>query len=490
MNTLKPDNIFAEHYQLIKLVDTGGFAEVWKALFTGEIVALKIFPKLNEEGIEKVRTEYAQSKLLHTHLIVPSHFGVYDNQPYLVMKFCEGGNASSKIEQSDEAELAKCLYHVAGALAYLHHKDYVHQDIKPNNILLDEDGDYYLTDLGLSIKLRQVVRRFTQGMKDRGTEVNSKNTTAIGVTPPCYRAPELDRNSSASKPPIKATDVWALGATIFEIASGDVPFGDAGGTLQLVNPEPPDMPDKFSPGLNKIIKKCLAKETWDRPKANELEEWAGYYLKNGYWQDKEVEPSASPIPPNLPPQSSTLLAPTTSINFKGKANIPDDQQTVLSEQTKNQDNVHTADKRKRRRLLMLLLWALIAGGAAWGIYAYTHRGQLTGGANNNQSSTSQETSGSDKNDTTGKGHHTVTKTDADNDGVIDSIDTCPKTQNGVKVNEHGCPITSDDKIINSGTNTKQKVSQIKDKDNDGIPNSEDNCIDRPGPRWNNGCPTN
>jgi serine/threonine protein kinase len=308
MIILEPGQNFADSYQLVRFIDTGGFAEVWEAVFMGETVALKIFPKLNEEGVEKVKAQFAESKLLHTHLIVPRHFGVYDGRPYFVMNFCGGGNASRKIGECDEKELAKCIFHIAGALAYLHENEYVHQDIKPNNILLDNRENYYLTDLGLSVKLRQTIRRYTQGINEKK---DNKTTGTAGIAPACYRGPELYNNTSISKPPLQASDIWAFGATIFEIASGDVPFGELGGMVQVNNPEPPDLPNSFSPEFNSIIKKCLAKETWDRPKASDLEEWAGYYLKHGRWPEHKVgpEPPVTPVITSdpLPPWKKILL---------------------------------------------------------------------------------------------------------------------------------------------------------------------------------------
>ena len=385
MLTLKPGDTFAEHYQLVKLVDVGGFAEVWEAIFTGEAVALKIFPRLNETGIDKVRSEFRQSVLLHTHLIVPTYFGVYEGHPYLVMRFCRGGNASEKTGECDEAEIAKILYQVGNALSYLHAKEIIHQDIKPNNFLLDEEGNYYLTDLGLSIKLRQAIQKYTQA-KNSETVLIGKTTT--GIAPPCYRGPELYENAQPVQP-VKATDIWAFGASMFELATGDVPFGDMGGMIQINNPKPPNLPAKFSFALNQIIKKCLSKNTWDRPKADEVADWADYYLKTGSWPS---EFQHQPDPVVIVPEGGS-----------------------------------------KKQMLLLLLLALLLGGGAWVIYAY-------------------EKNSPDKNDDKPESHgardSTATNTivpvtspkDADGDHIPDSIDKCQNTPLNVAVDSKGCPI--------------------------------------------------
>jgi serine/threonine protein kinase len=305
MLSLKPGDLFAEHYKLVRLVDTGGFAEVWEAIFikAGNTIALKIFPKLDAEGVKNIEAEYRnQTDLLHTNLVIARNFGIYEGQPYLEMLFFNGGNGSSKIGKCDEAEIARCLSQIASGLTYLHAKEIIHQDIKPNNFLLDRDGNYYLADLGLSVKIRQTIQRYTETQNIQSSSV-PKNTT--GLTPPCYRAPELYERPSSPKPPVKATDIWSLGASAFEMANGDVPFGDMGGMLQMHNPEPPDLPSSFSYELNSIIKRCLTKDAWERPKASELAEWSENYIRRGYWITPPVP--LSPIPTLPPPAKSSRM---------------------------------------------------------------------------------------------------------------------------------------------------------------------------------------
>jgi serine/threonine protein kinase len=309
MLNLKPGDLFAEHYKLMQLVDTGGFAEVWEAIFikAGNTVALKIFPKLDAEGVKNIEAEYRnQTDLLHTNLVTARNFGIYEGQPYLEMLFFNGGNGSKKIGKCNEAEIARCLNQIASGLTYLHAKEIIHQDIKPNNFLLDRDGNYYLADLGLSVKIRQTIQKYTEAKNIPGSAI-PKNTT--GLTPPCYRAPELYERPGSAKPPVKATDIWSLGASAFEMASGDVPFGDMGGMLQMHNPEPPDLPSSFSYELNSIIKKCLAKDTWERPKASELAEWSENYIKKGFWITPPVplQPLTAPSPPTQSPRMRKVI---------------------------------------------------------------------------------------------------------------------------------------------------------------------------------------
>lgn len=293
MRTFKAGEVFDKQYHLVEFLDGGGFADVWLAKRTisteEHLLALKIYPMLDEEGIRAIEAEYnVQKDLSHSRIITARHFGKDENgYPYLVMKYCNGGNASGKIGQCNEITMARLIYDVCSGLAHLHgNEEIVHQDIKPNNILIDrKDGKdtYYLADLGLSLKVRNTIRKFTE---KKGSKSNSLQT---GLTPPPYRAPELWDKSNMGKDPIKATDIWALGATMYELITGDTPLGEFGGLMQKNDPAPPDLPagPGVSADLNTIIKCCLAKDAWDRPKAAELKDWAKSYLSTGRWNIPE-----------------------------------------------------------------------------------------------------------------------------------------------------------------------------------------------------------
>ena len=295
---LQPNDIFADHYRLVRLIDIGGFAEVWEAVFlnAGNTVALKIYPQLDAEGSKNIEREYLnQSELSHSHLLIARYLGFHERYPFLEMRYCSGGNTAEKIRGMSEAELAKCLFQVASALEYLHNDDRVHQDIKPNNILIDKKGDYYLSDLGLSIRLRKTIQSVTVAKAGSATQV-------AGTTPPGYRAPELCHANSLAQQPIKATDIWALGATFYELASGKLPFGDWGGCTQLSSPEPKEsLP--YSSGFNSLINRCLSKDAWDRPKAGEIKKMAEAYLDRKEWEAvAETHNQQLPLPEIIKPQ--------------------------------------------------------------------------------------------------------------------------------------------------------------------------------------------
>jgi len=342
MLILQPGDVFADHYRLTRLIDTGGFADVWEAVFlsAGNTVALKIYPRLDEEGGKNIENEYRnQADLSHSHLLIARYFGRHNGYPFLEMRYCSGGNAGGKLGNCDETELARCCYHVASALEYLHENNIVHQDIKPNNFLLDSSGNYYLADLGLSLKVRQTIKKFT--MSGPG-----QKSSFTGLTPPAYRAYELYDRTSIGDQPVKASDIWALGASLYEMATGNMPFGEFGGLTQQRDPQPPSLPDGFSPQLNRILEKCLAKETWERPKASELAAWAHNYLQK---KDYGLPVSAATIPMSQQKPVDDRKGPKDGL----KGTVAD-------------GNGIAVPVRKRRPVgLYILLFTVVLAGIAW-----------------------------------------------------------------------------------------------------------------------------
>lgn len=328
MRTFNTGEIFDSQYRLLKLLDTGGFADVWLASHITakeHQVALKIYPMLDEEGIACIENEYdIQKDLAHSNLITARHFGKDPNgYPYLVMKFCSEGNVSKRMKQLSESDIAKLIFEVSLGLSYLHQdQQIVHQDIKPNNILLDtrdNKATYYLADLGLSVRVRNTIKKFTETRNSLNVSIHT------GITPPPYRAPELWDKNKIHEDPIKATDIWAFGATLFELITGQLPFGDLGGLMQKGEGDssiPPNLPNEIlttysSKGLDCLISKCLSKEPWDRPKVDELIEWSKGFLNSGKWP-LEVCEKVPITEPEVDINVSSLPKPPINWNEYGK----------------------------------------------------------------------------------------------------------------------------------------------------------------------------
>lgn len=254
---------FAGRYRLCKLLGRGGFSEVWLANdeWTNLDVAVKVYAAgsgMDEDGLKEFCKELSNVyNLNHTNLLKPQHVDSWENMPYLIMPYCENGSCYKRVGKFSEKEAWKLIADVASGLAYLHGQDVIHQDIKPDNILVDNNGNYVITDFGISVQARSTLRKSAR-------EASSSGTTA-------YMAPERFSREAA---PIKASDIWSLGATAYELITGRLPFGEVGGGMQRGGAEMPSINANITPALRQTITKMLAEDSWQRPTASLLVDWA------------------------------------------------------------------------------------------------------------------------------------------------------------------------------------------------------------------------
>lgn len=255
---------------LIRKVGGGGFSEVWLARDEkADInVALKIYygmDGMTMDGIELFRKEFReQSKLNHSNILQVRH---YDNEmlvvypdntselyniPYLELPFCSNGAVSCLTGKMDEEELWRFAQEVVAGLVYLHsRKDkngnlrpIIHQDIKPANILIGEDRTFLITDFGISVDIRATIRATS---KTHDVTERSMTTEYAGKE----RYPSKDNPLPL---PLMASDIWAFGATLYELVTGEVPFGRYGGLTQKESEiKKPNIPQEISVELKEII---------------------------------------------------------------------------------------------------------------------------------------------------------------------------------------------------------------------------------------------
>ena len=293
---LEENILFANRYRLERLLGRGGFSEVWLAddTLTSLKVALKVYAPgggMDEHGVQLFSTEFSLVfNLNHGNLLKPTYYDTFERMPYLVLPYCRQGSAASLI---GEKEAWLFLRDIASGLEYLHGQEppVIHQDIKPDNILMDVSGRYLLTDFGISIKARNTLRKSI--MKTEGS---------VGTL--AYMGPA---RFSKYPLPIKASDIFSLGATLYELLTGMVPFGEHGGLLLQHGAEIPVLEGEWSDELKAIIDLCLQKDTWERPSAMEIRIYCEQYL-NGeipVLPGKQVEKKTEPLP-EVQPQEPKL----------------------------------------------------------------------------------------------------------------------------------------------------------------------------------------
>ena len=177
--------------------------------------------------------------------------GDVDGRPYFTMEFVEGGSLAEQIQGVPQPArpAAALVATLADAIHVAHQSGIVHRDLKPANILLTRDGTPKVTDFGLARRLE-------------GDGELTLSGTPVGT--PSYMAPEQARGDKRATGP--ATDVYALGAILYELLTGRPPFRaeSATATLQQVVADEPVPPSRLNPqvprDLATICLKCLSKE--------------------------------------------------------------------------------------------------------------------------------------------------------------------------------------------------------------------------------------
>ena len=276
---LKEGELIKDRYRLLSFRGRGSFGEVWLARdeFLDMDVALKIYISLDRKGIDEFRSEYKVTFALnHPNLLHISYFDFLDQRPYLVMPYCPT-SSESLIGNISEEDAWRFIRDVSSGLAYLHSKNIIHRDIKPDNILRNEQGDFLISDFGITVKMRSTLRRAST------RNINDSKDTAGSLA---YMGPEL---FSSNPTPVMATDIWALGATLYEMLEGELPFFGQGGVLLLNGAENPDIPGNWSQSLKATVSACLSRDTWERPKAEEISHYSNNYIKGAIsrlpWED-------------------------------------------------------------------------------------------------------------------------------------------------------------------------------------------------------------
>lgn len=300
MEELKIGDIIKQRYVLVKFIGSGSFGEVWLAhdQMTARDVALKLYLSLDPAGVEEFQREYANTiDLSSPYLLTPEYFDVYGRKPFLLMKYCENGSSSKLAGQISENKLWAFIHDVASGLEILHSQSdpIVHQDIKPDNILIDANGRFLITDFGISKRLRATMRR------------QSKRDVSSGAMP--YMAPErFDSNPRLNT----SSDIWSLGASIYELAMGELPFSGFGGAMQRNGADMPSLDRGFSSVLNEIMQRCLNPNAANRPTALELSKWAkSKIIPDNTFADshkaiaKQPATIQEPKPQNAPVKSSS-----------------------------------------------------------------------------------------------------------------------------------------------------------------------------------------
>jgi eukaryotic-like serine/threonine-protein kinase len=252
--------LMAERYELEELVGTGGMSSVYRAhdRLLERDVALKVLHQqfvADTDYVERFRREARSvAQLSHPNIVTVIDRGEQDGRQFIVFEYINGENLKALVEREGplpEQDAVRLALQIARALGFAHDNGLVHRDVKPQNVLLNGDGQAKVTDFGIARSLD-----VKGGLTQTGTVMGTSD----------YIAPEQARGSRVDA----QSDIYSLGAVLYELLTGEVPFpGDnfVAVAMRHINEPPPSVRERrpdVSPRLDALIRRAMAKEPRDR----------------------------------------------------------------------------------------------------------------------------------------------------------------------------------------------------------------------------------
>ena len=382
MSSSHPAGARLGRYEIKSRIGAGGMGEVYLALDTelDRKVAIKILPAdvaANQDRLRRFTQEAkAAAALNHPNIAHIYEIGQADGVNFIAMEFVDGHTLGEVIHggQIDLAKLLRYLQHGAEALAKAHAAGIVHRDLKPDNIMITRDGHAKILDFGLAKLLE------TAGQKpDREGGLGSSEI-ATAMMPVQHSTPGVVMGTVGYMSPEQAqaktvdqrSDIFSFGCILYEVATGRKPFvGDSIiDTLHKIIYEPApsitDLNPSASPDLQRVIRKCLAKEPEKRYQtirdtANDLEELIEE-MKGVSDIERSVAPSAN--------ATTSEAIKSTDDDVRAKSTVSVSQQSASSA-----EYIVSGIKQHKLAAVIVLL-VLVVGAVGLGMYLHARNTEV------------------------------------------------------------------------------------------------------------------
>ena len=319
---IEPETIIDGRYRVISRLGSGGMADVYLAQdqLLGREVAVKVLHHHfaeDHEFVERFRREASSAAALsHPNIVGIFDRGEWNGTYYIAMEYVAGRSLKAIVREQGPLAPAAAIdivVQILRAARFAHRRGVIHRDLKPHNVILDEEGRARVTDFGIARALEAPER--------------TESGTILGTG--SYVAPEQAQGERVGQP----ADVYSLGIVLYELLAGEPPFRGSSfveTAVRHVNEAPPDVRERrpdVPPALAALVGRCLQKSPAVRPTAAEVAAELGAFVRT---------PAASaPVEP---------------------APEPEDERTLVISR-------RPAAARRRRWPLVLLAAALVAAAA-------------------------------------------------------------------------------------------------------------------------------